>query len=83
MTNTVGVTTASSISRAAAYAKVINLSPTAEPEIYATTRRFGTVLENVIMDPNSRKVDLDDGSLTLNTRARLSHRLSAEQCSFR
>jgi len=51
------------------YAKVINLSPTAEPEIYATTRTFGTVLENVVMDPNTRRLDLDDDSLTENTRA--------------
>jgi phosphoenolpyruvate carboxykinase (ATP) len=51
------------------YAKVIKLSPTAEPEIYATTRMFGTVLENVVMDPVTRKLDLDDASLTENTRA--------------
>jgi phosphoenolpyruvate carboxykinase (ATP) len=51
------------------YAKVINLSPTAEPEIYACTRRFGTVLENVVMDPVTRRLDLDDNSLTENTRA--------------
>ena len=51
------------------YAKVIHLSPTAEPEIYATTRRFGSVLENVVIDPATRALDLDDGSLTENTRA--------------
>ena len=51
------------------YAKVIRLSPTAEPEIYATTRRFGTVLENVTFVPGSRRLDLDDDSLTENTRA--------------
>lgn len=51
------------------YAKVIKLSPTAEPEIYATTRTFGTVLENVVMDPATRQLDLDDDSLTENTRA--------------
>ncbi len=51
------------------YAKVINLSPTAEPEIYATVHRFGTVLENVILDPAARLPDLADGSLTENTRA--------------
>ena len=50
------------------YAKVIRLSPTAEPEIYATTRRFGTVLENVVMDPDTRELDLDDDSITENTR---------------
>ncbi len=51
------------------YAKVINLSENAEPEIYATTRRFGTILENVVMDPVTGALDLDDGSLTENTRA--------------
>ncbi len=51
------------------YAKVIGLSPTAEPEIYATTRMFGTILENVPFDPVTRKVDLDDDTLTENTRA--------------
>jgi phosphoenolpyruvate carboxykinase (ATP) len=51
------------------YAKVINLSPEAEPEIYATTKRFGTILENVVMDPATRRLDLNDGSLTENTRA--------------
>jgi len=51
------------------YAKVINLSPKAEPEIYACTRRFGTVLENVIMDPDTRVLDLDAAHLTENTRA--------------
>jgi phosphoenolpyruvate carboxykinase (ATP) len=51
------------------YAKVINLSPEAEPEIYACTRRFGTVLENVVMDPVTRRLDLSDNSLTENTRA--------------
>src|SRR5205809_549177 len=51
------------------YAKVINLSPTAEPEIYATITRFGTVLENVIIDRATRMPDVDDDSLTENTRA--------------
>lgn len=51
------------------YAKVIELSPTAEPQIYACTRRFGTVLENVVYDPVTRFIDLDDASLTENTRA--------------
>ncbi len=51
------------------YAKVIELSPTAEPQIYAATRRFGTVLENVVFDPVTRFIDLDDASLTENTRA--------------
>ncbi|WP_420844822.1 phosphoenolpyruvate carboxykinase [Jiella avicenniae] len=50
------------------YAKTIRLSPEAEPEIFATTRRFGTVLENVVLDEN-RVPDFDDGSLTENTRA--------------
>ncbi|MBB5517744.1 phosphoenolpyruvate carboxykinase [Amphiplicatus metriothermophilus] len=50
------------------YAKMIRLSPTAEPEIYATTQRFGTVLENVVMDPVTRALDLDDPSLAENSR---------------
>ncbi|HEX3667108.1 MAG TPA: phosphoenolpyruvate carboxykinase [Rhizomicrobium sp.] len=51
------------------YAKVIRLSPEAEPEIYSTTRRFGTVLENVVMNPVTRELDLDDARYTENTRA--------------
>ncbi len=51
------------------YAKVIRLSPQAEPEIYQCTRRFGTVIENVVMDPETRRLDLDDASITENTRA--------------
>ncbi len=51
------------------YAKVINLSAEAEPEIYSTTHKFGTILENVVYDGKSRKIDLNDGSLTENTRA--------------
>lgn len=50
------------------YAKVIRLSADAEPEIYATTRRFGTILENVVLDPVSRHIDLDDDIITENTR---------------
>ncbi len=51
------------------YAKVIGLSPSAEPEIYATTRRFGTILENVAFDPITRIIDLEDDTRTENTRA--------------
>ena len=51
------------------YAKVIRLSAEHEPQIYATTRSFGTILENVVMDPVSRRIDLDDDILTENTRA--------------
>ena len=51
------------------YAKVIRLSPTAEPEIYATLSRFGTILENVVLDPDSGRLDLDDDRYTENTRA--------------
>jgi len=51
------------------YAKVIRLSEKAEPEIYETTRRFGTILENVMIDPDTRELDLDDDTLTENTRA--------------
>ncbi len=51
------------------YAKVISLSPQMEPEIYRTTGMFGTILENVAMDVESRRIDLDDATLTENTRA--------------
>jgi phosphoenolpyruvate carboxykinase (ATP) len=50
------------------YAKVIRLSPEAEPQIYACTRRFGTILENVTIDPVTRRLDLNDASVTENTR---------------
>ncbi|QZP09576.1 phosphoenolpyruvate carboxykinase [Caenibius sp. WL] len=50
------------------YAKMIRLSADAEPEIYATTKRFGTVLENVVMDEATRQLDLDDNTLAENTR---------------
>src|SRR6187397_1392010 len=50
------------------YAKMIRLSPEAEPEIFATSRMFGTVLENVVMDPETRELDLDDSSLAENSR---------------
>ena len=51
------------------YAKTIRLSADAEPQIHATTRRFGTVLENVVVDPETRVLDLDDERFTENTRA--------------
>ncbi|GAB4505130.1 MAG: phosphoenolpyruvate carboxykinase (ATP) [Anaerolineales bacterium] len=51
------------------YAKVIGLSEAAEPEIYATTHLYGTILENVAYDPVTRLIDLDDDSITENTRA--------------
>jgi phosphoenolpyruvate carboxykinase (ATP) len=51
------------------YAKVIRLSASAEPEIYATTSRFGTVLENVVMDAGTGALDLDSDRYTENTRA--------------
>jgi phosphoenolpyruvate carboxykinase (ATP) len=50
------------------YAKMIRLSPEAEPQIHATTRRFGTILENVVHDPVTRLLDLGDEKLTENTR---------------
>ena len=50
------------------YAKMIRLSADAEPEIFATTKRFGTVLENVVMDPDTRALDLDDPRLAENSR---------------
>jgi phosphoenolpyruvate carboxykinase (ATP) len=51
------------------YAKVIRLDPEGEPDIYETTRRFGTVLENVVYNSDNRRLDLDDGTYTENTRA--------------
>jgi phosphoenolpyruvate carboxykinase (ATP) len=51
------------------YAKTIKLSPEGEPEIYAATKMFGTILENVILDERTREIDFDDGSITENTRA--------------
>jgi phosphoenolpyruvate carboxykinase (ATP) len=54
---------------AGCYAKVIRLSPEVEPQIYACVRRFGTILENVVFDPVTRRLDLDDDSITENTRA--------------
>ncbi|MCC6940122.1 MAG: phosphoenolpyruvate carboxykinase, partial [Novosphingobium sp.] len=50
------------------YAKMIRLSGEAEPEIFATTKRFGTILENVVIDPVTREIDLDDNSLAENSR---------------
>ena len=65
------------------YAKVIRLSPVAEPEIFRTTHTFGTILENVAVDEFGR-LDLDDDSKTENTRAaykleRIGHALHAKQ----
>src|SRR5215510_8625069 len=51
------------------YAKVIKLSEEAEPDIYRTTKMFGTILENVVYDPTTRQIDLDDARKTENTRA--------------
>src|SRR3954452_16472135 len=50
------------------YAKMIRLSAESEPEIHATTKRFGTVLENVVIDPVTRELDLDDATLAENSR---------------
>jgi len=51
------------------YAKMIKLRQEAEPEIWAASHRFGTVLENVVMDPLTRELDVDDASLTENSRS--------------
>ncbi|MCF8307126.1 MAG: phosphoenolpyruvate carboxykinase (ATP) [Ignavibacteriales bacterium] len=51
------------------YAKVIRLSEEAEPQIFSATKRFGTILENVVFDPVTRHIDLDDDMITENTRA--------------
>lgn len=50
------------------YAKTINLNPEAEPEIYATTTKFGTVIENMVFDDETKELDFDDDSLTANMR---------------
>ena len=50
------------------YAKTIRLSPMYEPDIFQTTRRFGTILENVPLDPRTRELDLDSEQFTENTR---------------
>jgi phosphoenolpyruvate carboxykinase (ATP) len=54
---------------AGSYAKVILLSPTAEPQIYQAIHRFGAILENVVYDPVTRLIDLNDDAFTENTRA--------------
>ena len=51
------------------YAKVIRLSAKDEPDIYNLTHRFGTILENVVIDPETRQIDLNDDTITENTRA--------------
>ncbi len=51
------------------YAKIINLSPLKEPTIYSATRKFGTILENIVLDTSGRRPDLTDISITENTRA--------------
>jgi phosphoenolpyruvate carboxykinase (ATP) len=50
------------------YAKTISLSPEAEPEIYATTEKFGTIIENMVFDPETKDLDFEDDSLTANMR---------------
>ena len=49
---------------------MIRLSPVAEPEIYTATHRFGTVLENVALEPSTRALDLDDESLVRKAQSR-------------
>jgi phosphoenolpyruvate carboxykinase (ATP) len=63
------------------YAKVIRLDPEGEPEIYQTTRKFGTILENVVYDSDTRRVDLDKSTFTENTRASypITHIPNADQ----
>ncbi|WP_425037557.1 phosphoenolpyruvate carboxykinase [Primorskyibacter sp. S187A] len=50
------------------YAKTINLNPEAEPEIFATTSKFGTVIENMVFDEETKELDFEDDSLTANMR---------------
>ena len=53
----------------ALYAKTIDLSPVAEPEIYATTSRFATVVENMVFDPETLELDFADSSITVPKRS--------------
>src|SRR3546814_12403842 len=63
------------------YAKMICLSADAEPEIHATTQRFGTILENAVMPPANRALDLDDASLAANGRGPYpTHFLPIDYC---
>jgi phosphoenolpyruvate carboxykinase (ATP) len=50
------------------YAKTIDITPESEPEIYGTTQKFGTILENVVLEPDTREPDFTDDSITKNTR---------------
>ncbi len=68
-TSTAGDRKASSISKAAAMPSASSCLGEAEPEIYAASKRFGAVLENVVLDEDTREVDFDDGSKTENTRS--------------
>jgi phosphoenolpyruvate carboxykinase (ATP) len=61
------------------YAKVIKLSREAEPQIWDASRRFGTILENVVLDPDTREMYLDDMTYTENTRKFLSAQLHPER----
>ena len=65
------------------YAKTIRLSAEAEPQIYATTRRFGTVLENVVVDPDTRELDLDDDRLHREHARRVSDRVHRQRRAVR
>ncbi len=60
------------------YAKMIHLSAEGEPEIYATTKLFGTVLENVVMDEDTRELDFDDATLDREHPRRLSDRVHSQ-----
>jgi phosphoenolpyruvate carboxykinase (ATP) len=65
------------------YAKMIKLSSEAEPQIYSTTRRFGTLLENVVLDPVTRALNLDDATNTENTRGAYPLNSSTTRCRRR
>ena len=68
-TSTAGATTGVFNFEGGCYAKTIRLSPEGEPEIYQATRMFGTIIENVVLDEDTREIDYDDGTITENTRA--------------
>ena len=67
-TSTAGATACTFNFEGGCYAKTIRLSPMYEPDIFQTTRRFGTILENVDLDPRTRALDLDSERFTENTR---------------
>ena len=78
-TSTAGATTGLFNFEGGCYAKTIRLSPMYEPDIFQTTRRFGTILENVAIDPVTRELDLDSDELHREHARRLPARLHLQR----